>query len=79
MLYGLRLEANLQEYQGKLENIENYLDSIAEQKNELNKIFYKKYSRLFRKALGLSEDYIDDKYYIILMPKLYFILLLHLR
>ena len=56
-------EANLQEYQGKLENIENYLDSIAEQKNELNKIFYKKYSRFIQEGSWISEDYIDDNLY----------------
>lgn len=56
-------ETNLQEYQGKLENIENYLDSIAEQKNELNKIFYKKYSRFIQEGSWISEDYIDDNLY----------------
>ena len=56
-------EANLQEYQGKLENIEKYLDSIAEQKNELNKIFYKKYSRFIQEGSWISEDYIDDNLY----------------
>lgn len=56
-------EANLEEYQGKLENIKNYLDSIAEQKNELNKQFYKKYSRFIQEGSWISEDYIDDNLY----------------
>lgn len=56
-------KASLEEYNGKLENIKNYLDSIANQKTELNRQFYTKYSRFIQEGTWISEDYIDDNLY----------------
>lgn len=56
-------QASLEEYEGKLQNIENYLESIAEQKTELNRQFYTKYSRFIQEGTWISEDYIDDNLY----------------
>ena len=54
------------------ENIERSLDNIRAQKIELNKQFYKKYSRFIQEGSWISEDYMDDNlYYIDALSTLY--------
>ena len=52
--------------------IENRLKEIREAKLEINKRFYKKYSRFIQEGSWISEDYIDDNlYYIDALSSLY--------
>jgi hypothetical protein len=43
--------------------IEAYLEEIANKKNELNKLFYHKYSRYIQEGSWIDENYIDDNLY----------------
>lgn len=56
-------ETNLTEYSNKYDEITTELDNIASQKEELNQIFYNKYSRFIQEGSWISEDYIDDNLY----------------
>ena len=51
-----RIEAELAEIQA-------YLEDIANKKNELNKLFYHKYSRYIQEGSWVDENYMDDNLY----------------
>ena len=50
-------------YNEKKDFLNNEKTGIAAQKEELNKAFYKKYSRFIQEGTWVSEDYMDDDLY----------------
>ena len=57
------LEPEKERIESELAEIEAYLDEIANKKNELNKLFYHKYSRFIQEGSWIDESYIDDNLY----------------
>lgn len=53
----------VESYQAKYDKIKEDLAAVAEQKKQLNKEFYKKYSRFIQEGSWISEDYIDENLY----------------
>lgn len=56
-------KTNLDNYNQKYEEIKTSLQDIVDKKEELNKIFYNKYSRFIQEGSWISEDYMDDNLY----------------
>lgn len=54
---------NLESIDSKIEETESRLSVIAQEKANLNKQFYQKYSRFIQEGTWISEDYIDDNLY----------------
>ena len=57
------LEPEKKRLEAELAEIEAYLEEIANKKNELNKLFYHKYSRYIQEGSWIDENYIDDNLY----------------
>ena len=57
------LEPEKQRIEAELAEISAYLEEIANKKNELNKLFYHKYSRYIQEGSWIDENYIDDNLY----------------
>lgn len=56
-------KTNLDTYNTRYEEIKTSLEDIADKKEELNRIFYNKYSRFIQEGSWISEDYMDDNLY----------------
>lgn len=61
-------KANLDNARAREEELLEFLngeEGIFKQKLELNRIFYKKYSRFIQEGSWISEDYVDDNLYFL--------------
>lgn len=61
-------KANLDNAQARWDELSELLngeEGISKQKLELNRAFYKKYSRFIQEGSWISEDYIDDNLYFL--------------
>lgn len=59
----LAAQTNLENVEGQISSKESRLEEIVQEKVELNKTFYKKYSRFIQEGTWISEDYTDDNLY----------------
>lgn len=54
---------DLEDSQNKLTMLQNRIEELTAAKRELNRIFYKKYSRYIQEGSWIDENYIDDTLY----------------
>ena len=59
----IEAKANKEKYEAERDRLLELEKEIVEKKNELNKLFYHKYSRYIQEGSWIDENYIDDNLY----------------
>lgn len=59
----IEAKANKEKYEAERDRLLKLEKEIVEKKNELNKLFYHKYSRYIQEGSWIDENYIDDNLY----------------
>lgn len=67
-----KVENKLKGFNDEYEGLKTQLEEYAEQKEELNKKFFSKYSRFIKEGTWISEDYYDDDLYYLDSEKVLF-------
>lgn len=68
----LKVQAKLDGFNDEYDGLKTQLEGYAEQKEELNKKFFSKYSRFIKEGTWISEDYYDDDLYYLDSEKVLF-------
>lgn len=68
----VKVENKLKGFNDEYEGLKAKLEDYAEQKEELNKKFFSKYSRFIKEGTWISEDYYDDDLYYLDSEKVLF-------
>ena len=68
----LKVQAKLNGFNEEYDGLKTQLEGYAEQKEELNKKFFSKYSRFIKEGTWISEDYYDDDLYYLDSEKVLF-------
>jgi phage-related minor tail protein len=57
------LESDIAGKKESFESIKAEIDRLNDEKKELNRLFYKKFSRFIQEGTWISEEYYDDEKY----------------
>ena len=60
---GIGLESDIAGKKQSFESIKTSIDRLNDQKKELNRLFYKRFSRFIQEGTWISEEYYDDEKY----------------